>query len=283
MKLPAKAASTLARKLGVPVISVDALIQMPAEPSAVAKTEPLPPLLPTPSHQPLPRQTRTMPSKTSASKTVPQTDSRRFEFVDAKSSKFWEIRQTDHEVTVRYGKIGTEGQTMTKPFDDAPAAAKHAEKLVSEKLKGGYAEVGAPQPPAPAKRTTPPTQAPEGTEPMSEGSSADGGASSKQSSAPPPVAQPEPIKPPAGTTERAGRTLCISGKLPSGLRKSDYQSALRDVGIELVDEVVEGLSFLVLADPAATSSKAVKARKLGVRVISEDELIGLTSGRWAGV
>ena len=83
---------------------------------------------------------------------------------------------TLHEVTVRYGKIGTDGQTLSKPFDDAASAAKHAEKLVSEKLKGGYVEVGASQAPAPAKQATPPTQAPKATKPVSMVSAPDGGA-----------------------------------------------------------------------------------------------------------
>jgi hypothetical protein len=46
-------------------------------------------------------------------------------------------------------------------------------------------------------------------------------------------------------------------------------------GIELVDDVSKGLSYLVLADPDSTSSKADKARKLGVEVISEDQLLAL--------
>ena len=72
-----------------------------------------------------------------------------------------------------------------------------------------------------------------------------------------------------------GKTLCISGKLPSGKKKADYEVPLRAVGIELVDDVIKGLSYLVLADPASTSSKADKARKLGVEVISEAQLIAL--------
>ena len=70
----------------------------------------------------------------------------------------------------------------------------------------------------------------------------------------------------------SGKTLCISGKLPSGKKKADYEAPLRAVGIELVDDVIKGLSYLVLADPASTSSKADKARKLGVEVISEEQL-----------
>ena len=68
------------------------------------------------------------------------------------------------------------------------------------------------------------------------------------------------------------RTLCISGRLPSGKKKADYQAALAAQGIDLVDDVTRGLDLLVLADPASTSSKAVKARRLGVQVIGEEEL-----------
>lgn len=79
-------------------------------------------------------------------------------------------------------------------------------------------------------------------------------------------------------SEEAQRpTVCISGKLPSGKKKADYQEPLRAAGYELIDEVGKDLSYLVLADAASTSSKAVKARKLGVRVISEDELADLLS------
>jgi DNA ligase (NAD+) len=68
------------------------------------------------------------------------------------------------------------------------------------------------------------------------------------------------------------KTVCISGKLPSGMKKSDYEAPLRAVGYELVDAVSKELNYLVLADPDSISSKAEKARKLGVLVISEDQL-----------
>jgi DNA ligase (NAD+) len=73
------------------------------------------------------------------------------------------------------------------------------------------------------------------------------------------------------------KKVCISGKLPSGKRKSDYDAPLRAAGYELVDEVGKGLSYLVLADADSVSSKAQKARKLGVAVISELELNKLLS------
>ncbi|MGB4333666.1 MAG: hypothetical protein WBJ41_02325 [Chromatiaceae bacterium] len=73
------------------------------------------------------------------------------------------------------------------------------------------------------------------------------------------------------------RTLCISGRLPSGQKKADYQEALAAQGIDLVDSVTQGLDWLVLADPHSASAKAVKARKLGVRVIGEEALMGLAA------
>jgi DNA ligase (NAD+) len=67
-------------------------------------------------------------------------------------------------------------------------------------------------------------------------------------------------------------TVCISGKLPSGLRKADYEAPLEAAGMKLVDAVTRELDWLVVADPASTSAKAEKARKLGIEVISEETL-----------
>src|SRR5689334_16140499 len=84
---------------------------------------------------------------------------RSFEFVDGGSAKFWEIHQDGSDVTVRWGRVGTTGQTKVKTFADAEAAAAHQSRLVVEKLRKGYAEivaaattstaaVSAPEPPA---------------------------------------------------------------------------------------------------------------------------------------
>lgn len=67
---------------------------------------------------------------------------RRFEFAEGGSSKFWEITLDGDSHTVRFGKIGTPGQEKTKTFGSASEAQKDAEKLVGEKTKKGYAEVG---------------------------------------------------------------------------------------------------------------------------------------------
>jgi DNA ligase-1 len=63
---------------------------------------------------------------------------RRFELVEGKSSKFWEVAVQDADVTVRYGKIGSAGQSTVKSFADAAAAARHAAKLIEEKTAKGY-------------------------------------------------------------------------------------------------------------------------------------------------
>lgn len=65
---------------------------------------------------------------------------RRFECVEGRSSKFWEASQEGCSVTVRYGRIGTSGQSQTKTFDTPQRAAREIEKLASEKLKKGYRE-----------------------------------------------------------------------------------------------------------------------------------------------
>jgi predicted DNA-binding WGR domain protein len=65
---------------------------------------------------------------------------RYFELVAGSSAKFWEIEMRGTDVSVRYGRIGSAGQTSEKSFADTAAAQKHAEKLIQEKLDKGYVE-----------------------------------------------------------------------------------------------------------------------------------------------
>ncbi|KIG13886.1 Molybdate metabolism regulator [Enhygromyxa salina] len=66
---------------------------------------------------------------------------RRFEYKDAKSHKFWEIELEGDAFTVRYGKLGTDGQVQTKTFASSVKAEAEAEKVIKSKTKKGYAEV----------------------------------------------------------------------------------------------------------------------------------------------
>ena len=69
------------------------------------------------------------------------TTTKRFEFVGGGSDKFWEITTRRTEVTVRFGRNGTQGQNTTKTFPDAAAARQHADKLIRQKTGKGYVAV----------------------------------------------------------------------------------------------------------------------------------------------
>jgi predicted DNA-binding WGR domain protein len=66
--------------------------------------------------------------------------SRYLEFSDGDSSKFWEITVTDSRFTVRFGRIGSAGQSQQKSFANETEARAAADQLVASKLKKGYRE-----------------------------------------------------------------------------------------------------------------------------------------------
>lgn len=73
--------------------------------------------------------------------TPASTSMRRFEFCEGRSNKFWEVSVQGTKVIVRFGRLGSQGQTSVKSFPDSQAAWKHADKLVKEKTGKGYLEV----------------------------------------------------------------------------------------------------------------------------------------------
>ncbi|MFD5828356.1 DUF4132 domain-containing protein [Lentzea sp. NPDC060358] len=68
---------------------------------------------------------------------------RRWELVADGSAKFWEVDRDGVAVTVRFGRLGTAGQTKTKELASEEAARSHVAKLVAEKEKKGYRPAGA--------------------------------------------------------------------------------------------------------------------------------------------
>jgi DNA ligase-1 len=66
---------------------------------------------------------------------------RRFEFSEGSSNKFWEVTVRGSKMTVRFGRIGTAGQSSVKTFANDAAAAREADKLIQQKLGKGYTEV----------------------------------------------------------------------------------------------------------------------------------------------
>jgi DNA ligase-1 len=68
------------------------------------------------------------------------SQTRYFELREGKSAKFWEITLAGSEHTVRYGRIGTVGQRLTKSFTSEALAAASAADLIESKVAKGYAE-----------------------------------------------------------------------------------------------------------------------------------------------
>ena len=51
---------------------------------------------------------------------------------------FWQISQSGSSTRTKWGALGTPGSVTDKEHADADAAEKYVEKMVQQKLKGGY-------------------------------------------------------------------------------------------------------------------------------------------------
>ena len=71
-------------------------------------------------------------------------------------------------------------------------------------------------------------------------------------------------------------SICFTGSLSTMSRKVASDKAI-NAGYELKTSVGKGLTYLVTNDPNSGSSKNEKAKKLGVKVIDEQEFISLVS------
>ncbi|MGC3959997.1 MAG: WGR domain-containing protein [Verrucomicrobiota bacterium] len=119
----------------------------PEEEEASAETLALPAAPPTTTPAP-PQPIQTETNRTDATPVppvapaiAPPGTTRRFEFVGGPSQKFWEISVSGISFTVRFGRIGTAGQSQTKNFPDEAKTKREAENLIAEKVKKGYAEI----------------------------------------------------------------------------------------------------------------------------------------------
>jgi uncharacterized protein (TIGR02996 family) len=131
---------------------------------------------------------------------------RRFEYRDEKSAKFWSIHLQGKRFTIQFGKIGTTGQTQSKEFADEVRAKTEHDKLVAEKVKKGYAEVGATPAPAPAETATPTSKATKRAKAAAP--KKDKGAATSTQAAPPPSAPAAPLHSvPAGPPKTGVATL----------------------------------------------------------------------------
>jgi predicted DNA-binding WGR domain protein len=89
----------------------------------------------TPNATAFPGEPRAVPAPAAALGSI-----RRFEFASGPSRKFWEISTSNNSFTVRFGRLGTAGQSQTKSFNDDASARLEAETLIAQKLKKGYVE-----------------------------------------------------------------------------------------------------------------------------------------------
>lgn len=68
----------------------------------------------------------------------------------------------------------------------------------------------------------------------------------------------------------SGKSFCFTGAMD--YKRSDLEKMVTDNG-GTVSSVKKGLTFLVQADPSSTSSKSVKAKSLGIAIISPEDFL----------
>jgi predicted DNA-binding WGR domain protein len=65
----------------------------------------------------------------------------RYEFIEGTSRKFWDVSVRGKQLVVRWGRIGTEGQSKVFDFPTAAAARNKQTSLIREKTAKGYRPV----------------------------------------------------------------------------------------------------------------------------------------------
>jgi DNA ligase (NAD+) len=68
----------------------------------------------------------------------------------------------------------------------------------------------------------------------------------------------------------SGKSFCFTGAMD--YKRSDLEKMVADNG-GTVSSVKKGLTYLVQADPSSTSSKSVKAKSLGISIITPEEFL----------
>ena len=73
-----------------------------------------------------------------------------------------------------------------------------------------------------------------------------------------------------------GKSFCITGT--HSRPRKELVKMIEDAGGRVLNSVTKDLSYLVIADPSSTSSKATKARRYGTKLIDEATLLSLIEG-----
>ena len=146
------------------------------------------------------------------------------EFVEGTSSKFWSVEVEGGSHTVRYGRIGTAGQSKESSFGSEEDAVKDAEKQADKKRKKGYADAE-PSEASPAKPDkTAKKKAPLKTKTKTKTTTADSG---DKPAAKAPKAKPTKAKAPKKAKPPSDRTI------------KSFFKAIRDGNVEKVAAELE--------------------------------------------
>jgi predicted DNA-binding WGR domain protein len=167
---------------------------------------------------------------------------RYFEYKDAKSSKFWEVSVSGKKVNIRYGKIGTAGQSTLKELSSPAEAKAHAEKQAAGKVKKGYKEAKVKAKKKIAKKK----------------------ATKKK------VTKKAAKK--VATATLSGQTFVVTGTL-EGYTRAEAKKEIEALGGKVSGSVSANTDCVVVGDDAG--SKADKAKQLGIKILNEMAFKGL--------
>jgi DNA ligase (NAD+) len=91
--------------------------------------------------------------------------------------------------------------------------------------------------------------------------------------APPAAAETQPLR---------GRSFCFTGEL-AAIKRGQAEEKVRALGGSAKSSVVKDLSYLVTNDPESGSAKNLKARRLGIPIISEEQFLALLENAGGGI
>ena len=76
-----------------------------------------------------------------------------------------------------------------------------------------------------------------------------------------------------------GMVVVATGAMPSGIKRDALYKFIRDNGGLTTDNINRQVTHLVQSDPNSTSSKSEKAKKMGCKIIGEDEVYKMAGKR----
>jgi DNA ligase (NAD+) len=71
----------------------------------------------------------------------------------------------------------------------------------------------------------------------------------------------------------SGKSFAVTGTL--SIKRAEIEKMITENGGEVKNSVGKNLSYLIIADPQSTSSKAQAARKMGTALINETQFLDL--------